>query len=69
MGDGAVPIMLTPSKRLRRRVEMARINADMSRELQEAREQAARDAGVELPPLSPSPQPTEYWKPGNAPLL
>ena len=69
LGGGAVPVVLRPSKRLLRRVEMARINASMSAALQAAREEAAREAGVELPPPSPTPPETPYWRTSNYPLM
>ena len=69
VGDGSVPVLVSPSRRLKRRVKLAEINSTMSAALQEAREQAAREAGVELPPPSPTPPPTDYWKPLNPPLM
>ena len=62
VGGGTVPVFLTPSKRLKKRVAMADINERMSEALRRAREEAAKEAGVELPAPSPSPPPTEYWK-------
>ena len=64
----SVPVLLTPSRRLQRRVKMAQINASMQDALRKAREDAAREAGVELPPPSPAPPPTDYWRPLNPPL-
>ena len=70
VGVGTVPVLLTPSKRLRRRVRMAEINAQMSEALRSAREEAAREAGVELPPPSAPPTPTRYWRGTvNPPLM
>ena len=70
VGDGSVPVVLLPSRRLRRRVKMAEINATMQQALRKAREEAAREAGVELPPPSPTPTPTPYWSGTlNRPLL
>lgn len=69
LGGGRVPVVLGPSKRLKKRVKMAEINVTMSETLSRAREDAAREAGIELPPPSPSPPPTEYWRPLNTPLL
>ena len=69
VGDSSVPVLISPSRRLKRRVKLAEINRTMSAALQEAREQAAKEAGVELPTPSPTPPPTEYWKPLNPPLM
>ena len=69
VGGGGVPVLLAPSKRLKRRVKIAEINETMSEALRQAREEAAREAGIDPPPLSPSPPPTEYWKPLNRPLM
>ena len=49
---------------------MAEINATMSEALRKAREDAAKEAGVELPPPSPTPTPTDFWKGTlNPPLM
>ena len=70
LGSGAVDGYLTPSKRLRMRAKLAEINASMSEALRKAREEAAEEAGVELPPLSPPPPPAAFWRgPRNKPLL
>jgi len=61
VGGGAVPVLLMPSKRLKQRVAMARINEEMRSELAASREAAAKEAGIELPPLSRSPPPTPFW--------
>ena len=49
---------------------LAAINESMSEQLRRAREEAAKEAGIdELPPPSPPPPPTEYWRPLNPPLM